>query len=160
MTAREIHFREARAADRPQLIALINTAFSVESFLDGTRTDEQRLTATMEKGCILVAEDSDGNLLASIYMERRGTRGYLGMLAVDRARQRKGLGRSIVETAEDRLRRMGCEAVDITVLSLRTELPPVYRKFGYVVAGTEQFHPSVPLKPGLECHCIVMSKRL
>ena len=160
MTAKKIHFRDAVAADRAQLSALINTAFSVESFFDGTRTDEERLTAMMAKGSILLAEDGDGRLLASAYIERRGARGYLGMLAVDQARQGKGLGRGIVEAAEDRFHRMGCEAVDITVLSLRPELLPIYRKFGYVEAGTEEFHPSVPLKPGHDCHCIVMSKRL
>jgi len=160
VTTKMIHFREAVADDRAQLIALINTSFSVESFFDGTRTDEERLMAMMEKGSILLAEDGDGKLLASVYMERRGARGYLGMLAVDQARQGEGLGRRMVEAAEDRFRRMGCEAVDITVLSLRTELPPIYRRFGYVETGTEEFHPSVPLKPGLECHCIVMSKRL
>ena len=160
MTAKKIHFRDAVAADRAQLSALINTAFSVESFFDGTRTDEERLTAMMAKGSVLLAEDGDGRLLASAYMERRGARGYLGMLAVDQARQGKGLGRRMVEAVEDRFRRMGCEAIDITVLSLRPELPPIYRRFGYVETGSEEFHPSAPLKQGLDCHCIVMSKRL
>jgi hypothetical protein len=66
----------------------------------------------------------------------------------------------MVEAAEDHLRRQGCEAVDIVVLSLRPELPPIYRRFGYVESGTEEFHSSRPLKPGVECHCIVMSKQL
>ena len=119
--------RSAALADLPRLIELINAAFSVETFFDGTRTDDERLTAMMEKGSILLAEDGDGKLLASVYMERRGARGYLGMLAVDQERQGEGLGRRMVEAAEDRFRRMGCEAVDITVLSLRPELPPIYR---------------------------------
>jgi hypothetical protein len=50
--------------------------------------------------------------------------------------------------------------MDITVLSLRTELPPFYRKHGYVETGTDEFHTSQPLKPGAECHCILMSKPL
>jgi len=158
--AKKIHFRKAVAGDRAELIALINAAFSVESFFDGTRTDEERLTAMMAKGSILLAEDGGGRLLASAYMERRGARGYLGMLAVDPNLQGKGLGRSMVEAAEDRFRRMGCEAVEIIVLSLRPELPPVYHRLGYVETGAEEFHPSAPLKPGLKCHCIVMSKRL
>ena len=141
-------------------MALINTAFSVEAFFDGTRTDEERLTAMMEKGRILLAEDGEGKLLASVYMERRRERGYLGMLAVDQARQGEGLGRRMMEAAEDRFRRMGCEAIDITVLSPRTELPPIYRRFGYVETGTEEFKSSRPLRSGVDCHCIVMSKRL
>jgi hypothetical protein len=66
----------------------------------------------------------------------------------------------IVEAAEEHLRRQGCEAIDILVLSLRPELPPIYRRHGYVETGAEEFHSPRPLKPGAECHCIVMSKQL
>lgn len=155
-----IRFREAADADRPRLITLINSAFAIETFLEGTRTDEERLAAMMAKGTILVAEDGDGRLLGSVYTERRGARGYLGMLAVDPARQSPGLARRLVEAAEDLFRRQGYEAVDIVVLSLRPELPPIYRRYGYIETGTEPFKPSQPLRPGLECHGIVMSKRL
>ena len=48
----------------------------------------------------------------------------------------------------------------ITVLSLRPELPPIYRKLGYAETGTEEFHRSQPLKSGVVCHAIVMSKAL
>ncbi len=66
----------------------------------------------------------------------------------------------MVEAAEERLRQQGCKAVDIAVLRLRPELLPLYRRFGYVETGSEEFKPSRPLRPGVECHCIVMSKRL
>jgi len=79
---------------------------------------------------------------------------------VDPAHQQFGLGRRLTKAAEDRLRALGCEGVDITVLSLRPELPPIYRRFGYVETGTEAFVPARPLKEGLACHCIVMSKDL
>ncbi|MGP8176019.1 MAG: GNAT family N-acetyltransferase [Terracidiphilus sp.] len=155
-----ILFRLATPADRPHLIPLINSAFSIETFLEGTRTDDERLAAMMEKGSILIAEDSSGRLLACVYTELRGNRGYLGQLAVAPVHQGSGLARRIVQAAENRFRQLGCEAVDITVLSLRPELPPIYRRFGYIETGTEEFNPSRPLKPGLECHCIVMSKKL
>jgi len=152
--------RAATAADRARLIHMINAAYSVETFLDGTRTDEGRMAAMMRKGEILVAEDLQGQLLACVYIELRGARGYLGQLAVDPAHQRASIGRFMVQAAEDRLRQQGCTAVDITVLSLRIELPPIYRRFGYLETGTEEFHPSQPLKPGVACHGIVMSKQL
>ena len=152
--------RIAALTDIPQLVAIINAAFAVGTFFDGTRTDDARLAAIMKKGTILAAEDGAGRLIASVYSELRGTRGYLGMLAVDPAHQGRGLGRSMMEAGEEQFRQQGCEAVDITVLNLRTELPPIYRKLGYVETGTEEFHPSAPLKPGVECYCIVMSKRL
>jgi ribosomal protein S18 acetylase RimI-like enzyme len=151
--------RTASAADCPSLIPLINAAFSIETFLEGTRTDESRLTAMMEKGTILVAEDSSARLLGCVYVEVGGDRGYMGQLAVDRAHQRAGLGRILVEAAESHLRKSGCKAVDIVVLSLRPELPPVYRRIGYLETGTGPFTPQRSLAPGVECHGIFMSKQ-
>lgn len=155
-----LRFREAVAADRPRLIALINAAFAIETFLEGTRTDEDRLSAMMATGTIVVAENFSGTLLGSVYTERRGQRGYLGMLAVDPAYQGLGLARRLIAEAEERFHLQGCEAVDIIVLSLRPELPPIYRRFGYIETGIEPFKPSRTLRPGQECHGITMSKKL
>ncbi|MGB2605549.1 MAG: GNAT family N-acetyltransferase [Candidatus Sulfotelmatobacter sp.] len=142
------------------MASLINAAFAIETFLEGTRTDEADLAEKMTKGDLLLGYDESGQLLASVYVEIRGTRGYFGMLAVDSAHQAQGMGRSMVQAAEYYCRKQGCTAMDLTVLSLRSELPPIYRKLGYVETGTEEFHPSRPLKDGVECHCIVMSKEL
>jgi GNAT superfamily N-acetyltransferase len=139
---------------------MINSAFAVEGFIEGTRTDDERLAAMMQKGDVLAVEDGAGSLLACVYAEVRGARGYLGMLAVDPARQGAGLGGWLVGAAEDHLRRQGCEAVDLNVLSLRPELLPVYCRLGYSENGTAKFNPSRPLKAGVECHCIVMSKQI
>ena len=139
---------------------MINAAFAVETFLDGTRTDEERLSAMMEKGEIVLAEDEGAEIVASIYTELRGKRGYMGMLAVDPARQRGGMGKRMMREAERRFRERGCEAVEITVLSLRPELLPIYQRFGFVVTGTEPFNPPRRLQDGVECHCTVMSKGL
>jgi ribosomal protein S18 acetylase RimI-like enzyme len=155
---RDLRIRAAVPKDSPRLIPLINSAFSVETFLEGPRTDEQRLGAAMVKGTILVGEDSGGRLLASIYTELRGKHGYAGMLAVDPEHQKSGLGRRMMEAAEDHFRAHGCDMLEITVLSLRPELLPIYPRFGFVETGTEEFHYPHPLAPGLECHCIVMEK--
>jgi len=153
-----LNIRVATSADRPRLIRLINSAFSIETFLEGTRTDDERLAAMMEKGSVLMAEDSSGCLLASVYLERRGERGYLGMLAVDPAHQGKGFARRMVQAAEDQFRAQGCRALEIVVLNLRPDLLPIYRRFGFVETETIDFKTSRPLKPGFECHGIVMEK--
>ncbi len=161
-----LHMREATAADRPRLLQLINSAFAIETFLEGSRTDDQRLADMMKTGTILVAEepaeeDGSARLLACVYIEFRGSRGYLGQLAVDPAHQGKGLGRRMMEAAEVRFRHDGCEAIDITVLSMRPDLPPLYRRFGYIETGVvEGFRPIRRLAPGVECHGIKMSKQL
>lgn len=154
----DIHIRLATMDDRTAMMPAINEAFAIEKFLEGTRTDEARLAEMMEGGEFLVAHDAHGKIVASVYVEIKGERGYLGMLAVDPAEQGKGLGRLMVDAVEDYCRNKGCSGVDLVVISLRTDLPPFYRKLGYVETRTEEFHPSRKLKPGVLCHCIVMSK--
>jgi ribosomal protein S18 acetylase RimI-like enzyme len=160
MSETDFHIRPAVDADRPRLIPLINSAFSVEIFLQGPRTDEERLAASMEKGTILVVEDGAGRLLGSVYTELRSKHGYVGMLAVDPEHQHRGLGGRLMRAAEERFRNQGCDGVEITVLSLRPELLPIYRRFGFVETGTEPFRYPHPLAAGLECHYIVMQKPL
>ena len=159
-TEHDLRIRLATSADRAAMIPMVNAAFAVEAFLDGTRTDEERMSELMRKGDFLLAERDSGRVAACVYTEVRGERGYFGMLAVDPAEQGSGLGRCMVQAAEDRCRERGCKFMDITVLNLRPELPPFYRKLGYAETATEEFHPSRPLKEGVECHCIVMSKPL
>jgi len=152
--------RKATKDDAPAMISLVNEAFTVEDFLEGTRTDTERMAKSMQAGQFLVAEDAFGKIVATVYIELHGERGYFGMLAVDPSQQGQGLGRRMIEAAEDHCRRLGCNFMDIKVLSLRHGLPEYYRQFGYIETGTEGFRPSRPFKPGVECHCIVMSKKL
>ena len=153
-----IHIRIATMDDRTAMMPAINAAFAIEKFLEGTRTDEARLAEMMQSGEFLIAKNGSGKIVASVYVEIKGDRGYLGMLAVDPAEQGQGLGRLMVDAVENYCRKRGCSGVDLVVISLRTDLPPFYRKLGYVETAIEEFHPSRKLKPGVQCHCIVMSK--
>jgi len=150
--------RTARPADVGAVTAIINAAYQVERFfIDGDRTSEDEVRRYMAKGAFLVAEE-DGRPAGCVYIEQRGDRGYFGLLAVDPAQHGKGLGRTLVEAAEERLRRAGCIAMDISVVDLRTELPPFYRRLGYVETGTAPFPD--PEKATRPCHFILMSKPL
>lgn len=148
----------AEPTDVDVLARLINAAFRVEQpFIDGDRTDPEGVRAYMEEGKFLVAEDSAG-LAGCVYVELRGDRGYLGLLGVDPPRQATGLGRKLMDAAENYFREAGCCAVDLRVISARTPLPSFYRHLGYVETGTAPFAPDVPLK--VPCHYICMSKSL
>jgi GNAT superfamily N-acetyltransferase len=153
-----LRFRVASLADVEALARLINAAFRVEQpFIEGDRINPDGVHAYMEKGKFLLAEDATG-LAGCVYVELRGDRGYLGLLGVDPSRQGTGLGRKLMDAAENFFRRAGCVAVDLRVVSARTPLPSFYRHLGYLETGTAPFAPDVPAK--IPCHYILMSKTL
>ena len=90
----------------------------------------------------------------------RGPRGYFGMLAVDPKQQGTGPGRTMVTAAEDYFREHGCDSIEIDVLSLRPDLLLFYCRLGYSEIGTHPAPLVRALKPGLECHAIIVSKTL
>ena len=153
-----VHVRDATASDAEAIAGLVNRAFLVERFfVDGDRTSPAEISRLLDAGVFLLAE-TDGRLVACVYVELRGERGYLGMLSVDPSRQGEGLGRLLVAAAEDRCRREGCRVMEIHVVDLRQELPPLYRRLGYVEVGTEPFPDTERAKQ--TARFIVMTKPL
>jgi GNAT superfamily N-acetyltransferase len=155
----EIKIRWAEARDVVAMVRVINVAFrAAESFfIERDRIDAETLQAMLDRGNFLLAEEAAG-LAGCVLVELRGERAYFGLLAVDPARQHRGLGRRLVEEAENHARAFGCGAMDIRIVSLRAELPPFYRRLGYVETGTAPFPDGIKSK--LPCHFILMSKPL
>ena len=153
-----LQLRTAGRADAPALTDLINRAFRVERFfIDADRITQPEVEERFRTGEFLVLEDQ-GTLAGCLYLEPRGDRAYFGLLSIDPARQGTGLGRKLVAAAEDRSRRLGCAYLDLQIVNLREELPPFYRKLGYVETGVAPFPADVPTK--LPCHFVRMSKAL
>ncbi len=151
-------FRVASIADTEALARLINAAFRVEQpFIEGKRITPDGVRAYMEKGKFFLAENM-ASLAGCVYVELRGDRGYLGLLGVDPQRQGTGLGRKLMDAAENYFREAGCVAIDLRVISARTPLPAFYRHLGYLETGTAPFAPDVPVK--VPCHYILMSKSI
>jgi GNAT superfamily N-acetyltransferase len=147
----------ATAADAPRLAALINRAFAVERFfMTRDRTTPDQVRALFADGIFLVVADGD-ELAACVYVERRGDRAYVGMLAVDPSRQGRGLGGLMMDAAERRAVEVGCRGVDIRVVNLREELPSFYRARGYVERGVAPFVDPFATRPA---HYILMAKEL
>jgi len=153
-----VHIRPALPVDVDSLARLINAAFRVEQpFIEGDRIDAAGVRSYMAKGTFLVAQDSTG-LAACVYVQIDSDGGYLGLLGVDPLRQGTGLGRKMMDAAEDYFRQAGCRTVNLRVISARIPLPAFYRHLGYHETGTAPFAPDVPLK--VPCHYIRMSKSL
>ena len=152
--------RVADVSEAEVLVQLINTAFRIEKFfVDGDRINLAQVLALFPKGEFLLADgDGDGTHAGCAYVEQRGDHAYLGLLSIDPARQRTGLGSRLVAAAEDWARQRGCRFMDLRIVNLREELPLFYRRHGYVEDGTEPWPAEIPSK--LPCHFIRMSKPL
>jgi len=150
--------REASHADIPQIVLLINRAFAVERFFkSGDRTDPEQVQQMMQDGKFLLLIDED-EMVACMFVKVTGKRGYVGTLSVDPARQKSGIGRRMMQEAENYCRNAGCKALDIRIVNLRTELPAIYRKFGFVETGTQS--AEVVKNATQPVHFITMSKPL
>jgi GNAT superfamily N-acetyltransferase len=148
--------RRAEADEADSLTRLINSAFvpAEEFFVHGDRISVDRVREYFSSGIFLVTDDYGG----CVYVELRGGRGYFGLLSVDPSRQGEGLAKQLIAAAEEYTLTHGCRFMDIRVVNLRTELPPVYRKLGYSETRTEPWPEDVPTK--LPCHFICMTKDL
>src|SRR5579883_2591550 len=152
--------RLATPADFPAIIPIVNKAYEIETFIIGPRVNAEDINRMSQKGDFLVAQDFSGKIIASVYVESKSDPAYFGVLAVDPSWQGKKLGRRMIEAAENYVREKGRKYMKLTVVNLRTELRPFYRKFGYIESGTEEFRNPRPLKDGVKLHLIVMSKSL
>lgn len=150
--------RTAQPVDADDIAHLVNAAFRPERFfIDHDRTNPEKVRALLQKGKFLLVEQV-GVLAGCVYVERRAERGYFGLLTVDPALQRCGLGSRLVAAAEEYCRAAGCRFMDLTIVNLRTELPAFYNRLGYTESGTLPF-PS-DQEANQPCHLVKMSKSL
>jgi GNAT superfamily N-acetyltransferase len=154
-----VPIRVAAPADAAKITDVINAAFRIaeEFFVDGSRIGRAEVEQLLAKGTFLLAE-VDGKLHGCVYVELRGERSYLGLLSVDPACQKSGLGSVLMHEAENYCRERGSRSMDILIVNLRQELPAFYKRRGYVENGTTPFPENVPTK--VPCHFINMSKPL
>ena len=61
-----------------------------------------------------------------------GHRGWLYYLAVDPDFQKKGIGRRMVEKAEKKLRKLGCQKINLQVRNLNKSVIAFYKHIGFL----------------------------
>ena len=140
--------RHAIAADVPAIVALVESAYRGDvsrggwtteaDFLDGQRVDVAGVTDIIVKpdSVVILAERSDGALLACCHIEKQGSACYFGMFSVRPGLQGSGIGRRMLAEAE-RLARDEWKSIkmEMTVISIRDELIAWYERRGYHRTG-------------------------
>ncbi len=75
----------------------------------------------------------EDRVVATVMVGYDGHRGWIYLLAVRPEVQRKGIGRQMMEQAENWLREHGCVKVKLQVDESRGDVTGFYRKLGYEV---------------------------
>ena len=154
-------YRTASAADVRAIVALVQSAYRGEAsragwtteadLLDGQRTDIEAVTTLIRApaSCILLGERA-GELLVTAHLEHRDATCHFGMFAVRPDWQGKGLGHAMLAEAERIARdEWGCREMQMTVITLRTELIAWYERRGYRRTGVFKPFPYGDARFGL-----------
>ena len=72
-------------------------------------------------------------IVATVMAGYEGHRGWINYLAVSPNHQRRGIGRHIMQTAEDELRKLGCPKINLQVRSSNQAVVDFYRSLGFAV---------------------------
>jgi len=146
----------ATTTDIPSLVTLVNSAYRGEGakkgwtteadLLDGIRTDEASLTAMLHKtGATMLLYRNDAGLIAGcVYLEQQPDTMYLGMLTVSPLLQAGGIGKQLLQAAEDFAKRNGVDNISMMVISVRHELIAWYERHGYTKTGETKPFPTDP----------------
>jgi ribosomal protein S18 acetylase RimI-like enzyme len=164
----ELYTTQARAADVPALVELINGAYRGESsrrgwtnetdLVGGRRIDAATLEAIVANAdeAMLVLRAQSG-LFACAHVAPLGQGvATIALLTVRPALQASGLGRQMLAAAERHAQaRLGARTIEITVVSAREELVAWYERRGYRATGELRPFPynderfGVPKRDGL-----------
>ena len=171
----ELTITVATTADIPQLEKLVNGAYRGDSskkgwtteadLLDGIRTNKELLAGMINRGdsIILKCTDTKNQLVGCVYLQKQEEKLYLGMLTVAPDTQAKGIGKRLLQAAEEYAQMQQCSAIKMTVISLRKELINWYERRGYKTTGERKPFPSNNPNFGLpkqQLEFVVMEKQV
>ncbi len=143
----------ASPADAPALKDLLEAAYRGDSarqgwnheadILDDERTSRAELDALLADPAVTVLTARDGSeLIGCVAVTRKdASLAYLGMLCVLPTLQSGGLGRQLLDAAEDLARAEGIAAIEMTVIDSRDALIAWYERRGYGRTGETRPFP-------------------
>ena len=70
-------------------------------------------------------------VVGSVMVGYDGHRGWINYLAVDPGHQRSGLGRALMDAAQQQLRRIGCPKINLQIRHDNLEAIAFYERIGY-----------------------------
>jgi ribosomal protein S18 acetylase RimI-like enzyme len=138
-----IHLRAASAADVPRLTQLVHAAYAhyVERLGGQPRpmTDDY---AEVVKTCRVTLAELTGEIVGLIVLELSEHGTTIDNVAVDPAHQKTGVGRALLEHAEDVAREAGHNTISLYTHERMTENLALYSRIGYREYARRQHGPA------------------
>lgn len=146
-------FRQASLEDVNSMVSLIESAYRGESsrqgwtteadLLGGQRTDREEILGLMaDQNSYFLLCENERQIQATVYLQKRDELAYLGMFAVRPELQGKSLGRRVLAEVEKIVfETWQTNCLQMSVISLRTELIDWYRRRGFRATGRYQSFP-------------------
>lgn len=165
---------KAVLADASALNQLVNSAYRGDTsrqgwtteadLLDGTRIDEAALRELIEKpDTVILTYREAGKLLGCVELRLQEGKLYLGMLSVKPDIQGKGVGKKLMQAAEDYAAQQNLNTIMMTVISVRKELIDWYIRHGYQLTGERKPFVVPDARWGIpkkELEFVVLEKKL
>ena len=146
----------AGLGDTPRLVCLVNSAHRGDAshrgwtteahLLDGQRIDEAgvREVLAVPEAAMLLRLGPHEELRSSFHTQPTGSKIHLGVLAVSPDYQVCGVGKFLIQAAENHGRQHGCTVNQMTALSVRAELIAFYERLSYRQIGDTEPFPTDP----------------
>lgn len=143
---------KAKIEDISVLNILINSAYRGESskkgwtteaeILKGIRMDEAELLLIMNTpNSTIFKYQIENEILGCVLLEDKVDKLYLGMFCVNPELQNSGIGKKILQFADDYALDKGLKRIVMTVISTRLELISWYNRHGYLDTGKREPFP-------------------
>jgi GNAT superfamily N-acetyltransferase len=138
----------AQPKDVSALVSLMDNAYRGEGskqgwtseadlFIGNKRTDTETVTKLINKpgSVFLKYTNKDDVIEGCVYLHQKGSKLYLGMFSVVPSAQGKGIGKKLLNAADEYAKEQHCALIYMTVITVREELIAWYEKNGYKRTG-------------------------
>lgn len=147
--------KKAIRQDIPELVKLVNSAYRGDASKKGWTTEADLLLGEIrtdaaslehifsnENDAILKYTTDDDLIAGCVYLQKQHHKLYLGMLSVNPELQAGGIGKQLLDAAEEYAKENDCHTITMTVISVRKELIAWYLRHGYQLTGLNKPFPA------------------
>ena len=138
----------AQPKDILALVSLMDNAYRGEGskqgwtseadlFIGNKRTDEETVTRLMNRTGSVFFKHTNGTgfIDGCVFLHKKDSKLYLGMFSVAPFAQGKGIGKKLLNAADEYASLQNCSTIYMTVITVREELISWYERNGYQKTG-------------------------